>query len=67
MNELERLNGFLVSMNKQLGQLAELSAEAVKRPQSTNRQQLLDSIFAEQDKLLKVSGQVCVRIKELLV
>lgn len=64
-NELQKLNDFLVNMNKQLAELADLSANAVKRPSSSNRTVLLNSIFSEQEKLLNASKAVCEEIKKL--
>jgi arginine deiminase len=66
VGEHERLSFFLDSMATQLAYLRDLSERAIKRPDSVNRQKLLDDISAERDKLLRASQQISASIEKLV-
>ena len=57
---------FLAAMNKQIGILADLSSEAISRPPSVGRDQLLHKIFADHKRLLDASSTICRELNELM-
>ena len=63
--ELNELNRMLDSLNKQLGDIAELLAEIAAWKDSAHKQQVFDAVFSNQATLLRLSKQVTDRLTQL--